>query len=536
MIWHVANNFMRHGKLACTGAVVLACAVFMQGCGGGTSGDVVPLDGKQSAKEMVQMVRDVTSSVQRAGFDMEGIIDSVVDAQDALQRQVDTTRGFTSRLEHIMRIMTSLEGQPPGEYEYRWDWGWRLYRIASQPQGTEWRVKMYDVYDQTVPLTIRSQNVLSALHLTPVAGKYSVQALAQGISYSGELVANWDAGTRDIRFTFQQVTLSDPELSGPVTFSGDGAAKLASDASADKRVEVKEMTLTGEFESPYGTLHAQRVTIVWDPHWNENNSLVSLDAQSLSFSLRARPVQGELTNVTARLKRLQDGELLAAEWLEVEQMDLQTGSDKVELKSLQAQFVDYPDASNPEDTALSSLTARINLKGLRGEYSGQVSATWNNPKPLSEWNGIEKRLSTFPKGEVTFSGSFSSLGVPSVQIENMRARFAPDASPPAFTIVATMRQGEKTIEAQWQSELVQMGRVEISRSTVTATYQPSGVRLEVNIVGDRIQGTLTAQDGTRLAAIAKAKDIGLPDLGDTVVVKYSDGTFETLDSLWLGRL
>jgi hypothetical protein len=38
----------------------------------------------------------------------------------------------------------------------------------------------------------------------------------------------------------------------------------------------------------------------------------------------------------------------------------------------------------------------------------------------------------------------------------------------------------------------------------------------------------------KLADVGNARLLGLPDLGDTVVVRYRDNTFEALDSLWLG--
>lgn len=541
---YTALRFRWHKRFAVMVVLFTMFSALLQGCGGGgSSGNLQPPDNQQSAKDMVQMVRDVTSSARNAGFDMQGILDSAVDAQNALQRQIDTTTSFTSRVEHILRIMASLEGQPPGEYEYSYEYswdnpygGWRIYLIRSQPQGTEWRVTMYDLYDEPVALTIRSQNPLTALHLSPVAGKYTMQALAQQISYSGELEATWNPGSRDINFTLQRVSLRDPLLSNPVTFSGQGSAKLASDASGDKRIDVQEITFNGEFESPYGSVRAEQVKLVWNPHWNEGNSLVSLQAGSLGFSLSARQAQGELSTVNARLKRVGSANrLLALDTVAIGQMRLQTGTDNVELKNIQGQFVDYPDASAAEDTALSSLTAQITLRGLRGRYSGSFSARWDNPKPFAEWNGIERRIRTFPKGEVTFSGTFESLGVSLVEIREMRARLAPDAAPPAVTIVAKMVKGSQTIDAQWLSVLQQVGQVEIARSTLTATYQPSGIQLEVSLEGNRVRGTLTAQDGKRLGIIARARDVGIPDLGDVVVVKYSDGSFEALDSLWLGR-
>jgi hypothetical protein len=41
---------------------------------------------------------------------------------------------------------------------------------------------------------------------------------------------------------------------------------------------------------------------------------------------------------------------------------------------------------------------------------------------------------------------------------------------------------------------------------------------------------LTAQ-GQKVADIGEARNLGLSDLGDALIVKYSDNTFETLESV-----
>jgi hypothetical protein len=64
------------------------------------------------------------------------------------------------------------------------------------------------------------------------------------------------------------------------------------------------------------------------------------------------------------------------------------------------------------------------------------------------------------------------------------------------------------------------------------THTPSNFRVQVSgQKGQAGTGTIKKADGTKVADIGEAKNLGLPDLGRAWIVKYTDGTFETLDPL-----
>jgi hypothetical protein len=44
-------------------------------------------------------------------------------------------------------------------------------------------------------------------------------------------------------------------------------------------------------------------------------------------------------------------------------------------------------------------------------------------------------------------------------------------------------------------------------------------------------GAIKKADGTKVADIGEAENLGLRDLGRAWIVKYADGTFETLESV-----
>jgi hypothetical protein len=73
---------------------------------------------------------------------------------------------------------------------------------------------------------------------------------------------------------------------------------------------------------------------------------------------------------------------------------------------------------------------------------------------------------------------------------------------------------------------------EIESATMELTHSPSNFKVEVTIQeGQPATGTIKTPQGQKVADIGEARNLGLPDLGDALIVKYSDNTFETLESV-----
>jgi hypothetical protein len=151
---------------------------------------------------------------------------------------------------------------------------------------------------------------------------------------------------------------------------------------------------------------------------------------------------------------------------------------------------------------------------------------------LSNWDRLGGSLNTFPTGTIRFSGQFQAQNARPVLIEGLEARLEPTATPPSVRISGSFKRDQQTVSAQWESRLTQRGELEVSR--LVANYSPSNLQLEVTVSGSRVNGSIVRLPEERLADVGNARLLGLPDLGDTVVVRYRDNTFEALDSLWLG--
>jgi hypothetical protein len=70
--------------------------------------------------------------------------------------------------------------------------------------------------------------------------------------------------------------------------------------------------------------------------------------------------------------------------------------------------------------------------------------------------------------------------------------------------------------------------------SIQMSHSPSGFQIQLTVAEDgTVSGSIKKSDGSQVAQIGNAHNLGLPDLGDQAIIKYSDGTFETLASLML---
>jgi hypothetical protein len=64
------------------------------------------------------------------------------------------------------------------------------------------------------------------------------------------------------------------------------------------------------------------------------------------------------------------------------------------------------------------------------------------------------------------------------------------------------------------------------------THTPSNFKVQVSWERDKpVSGKIVTAQGQKVADTGEARNLGLPDLGSALIVKYTDGTFETLDPL-----
>ncbi len=525
--------------------VAVFCTSVIVGCGGGGAGGPGGGDagapvgggdeptGVQQAKNMVNFVRDVAASSRKLGLDATEVFEAVVAAQQRIDSGFNQETYLSSHVSHLFNVFVQLEGQPRDSYIYRAYSATkgRLERdFSSLPPPNGWSVRM-QIDPVPVTLNIQSQNPLERLVLTPLAARYTVQAIGQSLDYRGTLEITQNSGNRLFSFNLN-ITMREGRLTSDVSFRGQGTARLAADPNADEPAQVQELRLTGNLQTPFGTSDVVNLALTYDPDWNQTNSLRRLTADSVTLQEGAN--RAEITNLNVQLKKLPSG-VLAVQAARASRLLVQTGSlRRAELSDVQTEWGDYPaGGANPTDTAIRRLSARMTMEARRGTYSGDVQVDWSNPQPLSNWDRLGGSLNTFPAGTIQFSGQFQAQNARPVLIESLEARLEPTATPPGVRISSSFKRDQQTVSAQWESQLTPQGDIGLSR--LVANYSPSNLRLTVTVSGSTVTGSIVRlPDEERLADVGNARLLGLPDLGDTVVVRYRDNTFEALDSLWLG--
>jgi hypothetical protein len=519
----------------CWIAVCSAC--LFVGCGGGGAGGPggggdEPTD-VQQAKNMVNFVRDVAASSRKLGLDATEVFEGILEAQQRIGRGVTEQTYLSSHVSHLFNVFVQLEGEPPGNYIYRAfspTKGVLNRDFSSPPPPNGWSVQML-IQPVTVTLNISSETPLRRLVLTPLATRYTVQAIGQSLDYRGTLEITSNSGSRLIAFNLN-ITMRERQLTSEVTFRGQGSARLAADPTADGRAQVTQLRLNGRLQTPFGSCDVTNLGLTYDPDWNENNSLRQLTAESLILQEGAN--RAEIANLDVQLKKLPNG-VLAVQAASANRLFVQAGSlRRVELSEVRSEWGDYPaGGANPTDTAIRQLSARMRMEARRGTYSGDVQVDWSNPQPLSNWDRLGGSLNTFPTGTIRFSGQFQAQNARPVLIEGLEARLEPTATPPSVRISGSFKRDQQTVSAQWESSLTEQGK--LGPSSLVANYSPSDLRLAVTVSGSRVNGSIVRLPvEEKLADVGNARLLGLPDLGDTVVVRYRDNTFEALDSLWLG--
>jgi hypothetical protein len=485
----------------------------------------------QQAKNMVNFVRDVAASSRKLGLDATEVFEAVLAAQQRIDRGFNQQTYLSSHVSHLFNVFVQLEGEPPGNYIYRAfspTKGVLNRDFSSLPPPNGWSVRML-IQPVTVTLNISSQIPLERLVLTPFATRYTVQAIGQSLDYRGTLEITSNSGSRLIAFN---LNITMRQLTSEVTFRGQGSARLAADPTGDERAQVQELRLTGNLQTPFGTSTVTNLGLTYDPDWNQTNSLRRLTADSLTLQEGAN--RAEIANLDVQLKKLPNG-VLAVQAASANRLFVQAGSlRRVELSEVRSEWGDYPaGGANPTDTAIRQLSARMRMEARRGTYSGDVQVDWSNPQPLSNWDRLGGSLNTFPTGTIRFSGQFQAQNARPVLIEGLEAQLEPTATPPRVRISGSFKRDQQTVSAQWESRLTQRG--ELGLSSLVANYSPSNLRLAVTVSGSTVTGSIVRLPGEeKLADVGNARQLGLPDLGDTVVVRYRDNTFEALDSLWLG--
>ncbi|MCS7300490.1 MAG: hypothetical protein NZ556_02915 [Fimbriimonadales bacterium] len=487
------------------------------------------------AKSMTQMLRDYSTAwTDRGGEEEVDLENDVRRQQEAIENEIvqplealgDRGMSVTFRALGLERDRNdTLEGFPPGRYRETLSFGrYRLERIGNAPDNRTWIVE-----SGPLTCTVTTANPLNAFELSPEAGRVSFSVRKQGdprLRYDGAVeVTQRDPNGNPTQLRVQ-ITLTDGELREPIRFNGTANTTPRPDGS------FRALSFSGTFQSQYADLTVTNLThdtypdservkqlsagrvqaaleVEYAPNLDLQNLLVTFrDADPPDENIQQISLQSLISSAARRRLVMRDVQM---------QFQAVGGEQTMRPVRLQA-YVEY---NTPDDETLI----------------GQVNARWENPVAYDPFEAEFLPLNQFPRGNFEFNGTLTPrVGRRALVYFNIVPE--PIITPPRVRTALRIEFGEERIQGEFVGNLrVQNGQVERRRmfenTTLQMTHTPSNFRLELsyNSATDTVSGVIKKPDGTVVAQIGRASALGLPDLGNAYIVRYSDNTFETINSL-----
>ncbi len=494
-----------------------------------------------TAKRMMQMLRDMTQGVSGTGTDesleldlalsqQERLIeDEVLTPLDRFKRSLDFMIEVTGLAEvnrEDYRMQDTLVGQAPGAYEERADtpYAHRLVPTGNTIGNTWQVVSRIRERNRTLVLTVQTENALTAFDWTPDAGRITIQVRRQGdATFQQDMVlavTQRDSQNRPTRIE-ASITIRDPQLREPIQFTGTvtGTPRDGNDG-----ISFSSLSFNGSLTSQYATLSISTLGLTR----NTNGDIIRATAGTVQVQLRtSKPMSLAIQNLDTQWE---PGVGLPS-LVRFSSLTMTGMNRSLSMSNAEVEFF----YSATEDQAVpKKITATVSYTSPVVKFTGSIEGTWQNPElpfPLDEpYDFIP--VNRFPRGSLTFNGSMEpAVGRPA-SVE-FTLNLAPTANSPTATLNLTVQYATESLSGTARGNFkVQNGAISrhewFSSTEASFTHRPSNFVLTLRRTSDGLSGDIKKPDNTTVAQIGEARNLGLPDLGDTHIVKYNDNTFETL--------
>jgi hypothetical protein len=138
-----------------------------------------------------------------------------------------------------------------------------------------------------------------------------------------------------------------------------------------------------------------------------------------------------------------------------------------------------------------------------------------------------------PKGTVKLAGNWvPKIGRPAGIQVNFTSN--PTGNAPQVQMNLTINYGDQKLAGTITGTLDIKNNQSygFKSGNLDMTHTPSNFKVQVSWERDKpVSGKIVTAQGQKVADIGEARNLDLPDLGDALIVKYTDGTFETLKSV-----
>lgn len=480
-----------------------------------------------TAKRMTQFIRDLTDTFIGSGDDEQMSIEEAIHRQETVLREevITPTEAFGERIRFAERVLGisrgwrySLIGARPGHYREE---AFGLRRIGDTDNRT-WRVDSSLPETNGMTLTVVTQTPLAAFDWTPDAGSYTLTVRRTGdsaLQYDGSLrVLARDSSGNPTRIACQ-ITLRDRDLRMPIEFSGE-----LSGTPRSGEPPYSSLAFSGTLSSQFGSVAIQGLQA--DLYNSGNLKQIRLSRAQVQSTTR-RPVRLQVSNLSVTLTDDRSNQQPTAAAVN---LSLEGENIVLSLSNWQATFEQVSGQTLPK-----TASATVQYRSPQMTFQGNMSGRWDNPRDMST---PPQRREEVPKGQFSFAGNLTPRYGSPASVE-ITLTSNPDGAAPEVSLTLTLRYGAESITGTVKGTL-NISNGGLDRHTpfqpieLSLIHSPSNFQLEARAVGDRnrnVSGSIKKPSGESVAQIGRARDLGLPDFGDALIVKYSDGSFETLSSL-----
>jgi hypothetical protein len=316
------------------------------------------------------------------------------------------------------------------------------------------------------------------------------------------------------------ITIKDGDLNKPISFKGSVSGTVAP-GSTQELPQYSKLSFSGTLSSQFGTARVERLEVTMTKIGEEQQpqliTLTNLQVATQTSKPSSLTINGKFELEPAPQSWLQQG------W--EEDMKPKSGSisatlqgSGITVKLSNAQISDF--VLDEGDALPRKLEGQLVYTSPSLTFQGTANLFY------------EGLGATAPSEQVKLNFTLNGDWKPSVG-SPLNVSVKLESTSQTLSMNVSLKYGEQKLEGTLAGNWVYVGEeAEIESATMKLTHSPSNFKVEVTIQeGQPATGTIKTPQGQKVADIGEARNLGLPNLGDVLIVKYSDGTFETLESV-----
>jgi len=501
-----------------------------------------------AAKRIVHWLRDIAFGLLDDGYNENNALRDALDEQrQVINDEVKISSALVQRLRWVTTMR--IQGLTPGTYTWKQNaYGDKyLEYTGSAADGKSWVITSLvsdaSLHDQ---ITITPANKLDVFRFTPDAGSYTVR-LIDTTETDANRTLDW---TITLTFTGPttaptscavNLSAKDPGLTGPVSVTGTLSGAIFAPASDPNHPPAySQLTLTGNINAPFFVGSVGNLTATWYESTNNANNLKSIAISDMRFTDNlSKPITGSLASALISFAPIasanQQPQFALPNDMKISGSQLTFSDHTFTITSGEVSFANtvHPDGTvtvNP-----TKLDGNITFKSSALTLDGTATSNWTT-LPVKDSGLRPVPVSEYPVGSMTIKGDLQpSTGLIGTLDSTLVFATSNTAGTATLTINSLGYEGETLSGTIVHWTPVINGYLS-KPTTVTMNLNEAPSGLKVHIASDSTGATSgwisTSDTNRRLADIGKAADLGLSELGaDTLIIKYSDGTFETAASI-----